>query len=682
MIILFSCKAIDQRTLYQMRGDRLGHHSAPSARNSHSPQASHAAFSCFEVRQSMTASAVPAGLKPENGLKGLAHLRHDILSGIVVSLVSLPLSSGIAIASGVPPIYGLTSAIIAGLLFPFIGGAYMTISGPAAGLAPALVAVMVSLGGVGDADATGAGYPWLLCVIFMVGCVQLVFALAGLARYAAAIPIAVVEGMLCSIGLMIIVKQFPSFFGYVPKPVAKEFYQFVLSIPMYASGLTMPVFITSAVTLLALFVFGSLQKRVRLFQVLPPQLLAVVLGTALGLILNLGAMNSGKFLISIPAELPLHPHMPDFAGLLAHRELWYAAVMAVIMLTMIDGVESLATAMAIDRIDPFRRRSNPNRVLLAMAISNVASSLIGGLTIIPGGVKSKANIAAGGRTLWANFTNSICLILYILVGYKLINLIPRGVLASVLLYTGWKMCEPAVWRHVAHVGRDQLIVFTFTVLVTVATDLLIGIIAGTILQSVLSAFACRRAAGCIGGEQVGVNDLFANPVTHKGWVGDEYQIYVDKPVLPTNEGKLQQELNRLPEDVHKVTVHLNSNPSAWESIAGFFMNPVDGTQMVGDVCHIRITRPLVCLNLMKFSDELERIPAAAVSVVLHLDRGVLLIDHSACDQLNGFVTDLKAAGKTVQIRGFDRLVPYSEHPSSGRVFRGDVSAASGYPQPA
>lgn len=231
----------------------------------------------------------------------------------------------------------------------------------------------------------------------------------------------------------------------------------------------------------------------RLFQILPPQLLAVVIGTGLGLALNLGSLNSGKFLIQIPAGLSIHFNLPDFSGLLARRDLWYAVAMGVVMLTMIDGVESLATAMAIDRIDPYRRRSSPNRVLLAMAISNVASSLVGGLTIIPGGVKSKANIAAGGRTLWANFTNSICLIIYIAVGYQLINFIPRGVLASVLLYTGWKMCEPAVWRHVAHVGRDQLVVFTFTVLVTVATDLLIGIIAGTILQFILSAVACRRA---------------------------------------------------------------------------------------------------------------------------------------------------------------------------------------------
>ena len=373
--------------------------------------------------------------------------------------------------------------------------------------------------------------------------------------------------------------------------------------------------------------------------------------------------------------------MPDFAGLLARRDLWYAAAMGVIMLTMIDGVESLATAMAIDRIDPYRRRSSPNRVLLAMAISNVASSLIGGLTIIPGGVKSKANIAAGGRTLWANFTNSICLIIYIAVGYQLINLIPRGVLASVLLYTGWKMCEPAVWRHVAHVGRDQLIVFTFTVLVTVATDLLIGIIAGTILQFILSALACRGAARACGGREVRLSELFSNPVVHKGWVGDEYHIYVDKPVMPTNQRLLQRELDGLPDDVRKVTVHLNSDPSAWEGVGGFFMNPVDAAEQVGDAWHIHLTRPLVCFSLMKLSDELDRVPASATEVVLHLDRGVLLIDHSACDQLNSFITELRASGRAVEIRGFDRLTPYSGHPSSGRIFRGSSGTTQSFPQP-
>src|SRR4051812_10221863 len=179
---------------------------------------------------------------PQNGIAGLKQLRYDILSGIVVSLVSLPLSSGIAIASGVPPIYGLISAIIAGLVFPLIGGSYLTISGPAAGLAPAILAIMVALGGAGDAEHLGAGYPLLLVVIFMVGCLQIVLALLKLAKHAALIPVSVVEGMLASIGLLIIVKQLPMFFGYTDKVHAHEFFQFLSATPEFAAHMTVPVF--------------------------------------------------------------------------------------------------------------------------------------------------------------------------------------------------------------------------------------------------------------------------------------------------------------------------------------------------------------------------------------------------------------------------------------------------------
>src|SRR5262249_30335549 len=156
-----------------------------------------------------------------------------------------------------------------------------------------------------------------------------------------------------------------------------------------------------------------------------------------------------------------------------------------------DGVESLATAMAIDRLDPWHRKSQPNRLLLAMGVCNICSSLVGGLTIIPGGVKSKANIASGGRTLWANFTNAICLVMYLWVGRDLINMIPKGVLAAVLIYTGWKMCEPLVWKHIAHIGKEQLALFTFTIIATLATDLLWGIIAGVAAKFVLNMVLYR-----------------------------------------------------------------------------------------------------------------------------------------------------------------------------------------------
>jgi MFS superfamily sulfate permease-like transporter len=557
----------------------------------------------------MSSVALGAPLEqPQNGIAGLKHLRHDILSGIVVSLVSLPLSSGIAIASGVPPIYGLISAIIAGLLFPLIGGAYMTISGPAAGLAPALMMVMISLGGAGDAEHLGPGYHHLLVVIFMVGCVQLVLALLKLARFAAIIPVSVVEGMLCSIGCLIIVKQLPMFFGYTGKVHAHEFIEFVMEGPHFAQHLTPLPFAIAAVSLVLLFVLGALAKKVRFFQIVPPQLLAVIVGTIIGAVMNLGAQNDGKFLIKLP-DTPFHgPSLPDFAGLLARQDLWYAAIMGVIMLTMIDGVESLATAFAIDRIDPYRRKSEPNRVLLAMGISNIASSMVGGLTIIPGGVKSKVNIASGGRTLWANFTNAICLIIYLMVGQQWINMIPKGVLAAVLIFTGWKMCEPLVWRGIARIGKEQLGLFAFTVLVTLLTDLLIGIVAGVVAKFFLNLLLTSRSVAAAGG------------------LG-----------------------------------------SWWSNMLGFFRNPITRRTLENGELHLYIDRPLVCFNSMKLQEELTRLPAEAKSVFVHLNPGVTLIDHTSCEVLHHAVEASDHGEIPVTLIGMDRMLRLSKHSSSVHV---------------
>lgn len=147
--------------------------------------------------------------KPQNGLAGLKHWRHDLVAGLVVSLVSLPFSLGIAVASGALLICGLISAIIAGLVLPFLGGSYVTVSGPAAGLAPVLLASMLLLGH-GDLKV---GYPLLLVAICLTGVVQVVLAHFKLARFAAIFPASVVEGMLASIGLLIIAKQLPLIFG-------------------------------------------------------------------------------------------------------------------------------------------------------------------------------------------------------------------------------------------------------------------------------------------------------------------------------------------------------------------------------------------------------------------------------------------------------------------------------------
>ena len=164
--------------------------------------------------------------KPENGVKGLKHWQYDLMAGLQVAMMGIPLSLGIAIASGAPPVCGLISAIIAGFIFPFLGGAYITISGPAAGLAPALLAGMITLGN-GD---LAVGYPLLLVAICLVGIVQVILSIFDAGRFALYFPISVVEGMLMAIGMLIIIKQVPSFLGVIIPPI-KSIPKAIISIP-------------------------------------------------------------------------------------------------------------------------------------------------------------------------------------------------------------------------------------------------------------------------------------------------------------------------------------------------------------------------------------------------------------------------------------------------------------------
>jgi carbonic anhydrase len=317
--------------------------------------------------------------KPRNGLQGLRHWRHDLMAGLLVSLTSLPLSLGIAIASGAPPIAGLISSIIAGLILPFLGGSYVTISGPAAGLAPALLAAMTLLGH----GNTAVGYPRLLAVICMVGAIQVALSRLGAAKLSAAFPAAVVEGMLASIGFMIIAKELTHFLGHPYH--SHEFFGILRETPAELGLIQPKVLLIGVICLAMMFVIPKL--RINWLRSVPPPLFVVLVGIALGRLMGVDGGN----LIHVPDNVLQHGIvMPDFPGLFADHSLLMIIVTTVLTLVMIDGVESLATIAAVDRIDPFRRKSDPDRTLLAMGVSNICSSMAGGLTIIPGASRARS----------------------------------------------------------------------------------------------------------------------------------------------------------------------------------------------------------------------------------------------------------------------------------------------------
>jgi len=292
-------------------------------------------------------------------------------------MMGIPLSLGIAIASGAPPVCGLISAIIAGFVFPFLGRAYITISGPAAGLAPALLAGMLALGN-GDLEV---GYPLVLVAISIVGVIQVILSIFDAGRFALYFPISVVEGMLMAIGMLIIVKQVPSFLGVIIPPI-KSIPKAIISIPEQIMVLNPLIATIGAVALFLLFFLTAMLARIQATwaKLVPVPMIVIVLG---GLVSWLIGIDE-QYLIHVPLNVFEHGIVfPHFVEAFSRTDLWWPLILVIITLTLIDGTESLATIQAIDKIDPFKRKSDPNVTLRAMGVSNSASSLLGGLTIIP-----------------------------------------------------------------------------------------------------------------------------------------------------------------------------------------------------------------------------------------------------------------------------------------------------------
>lgn len=419
------------------------------------------------------AALAPDREQPENGVRGLKHWRYDLMAGLQVALVGLPLSLGIAVASGAPPITGVVSAIIGGLVYPFLGGSYVTISGPAAGLAPALLAGMLSLGHGNLAE----GYPFLLVAIFLTGLVQVLLSLLRAGKFAIFFPISVVEGMLAAIGLLIIVKMIPALVGDLAPPVT-SIPAAIGQIPENILHLTPTAFIIGAVSLILLFSFSK--RTDRWSTLFPTPLLVTGAGILMGWLFQLPS----AYLIHVPDNILEHGiHPPDFWGMWQRPDLWMSLLVVIVTLTLIDGTESLATIAGVDKIDPFRRKSDPNQTLKAMGISNMLSSLAGGLTIIPGGMKSTTNIVAGGRTLWSNFYYALSMALILWMGTGLLSRIPLATLAALLIFVGWRLCEPRVFRNILTIGQEQLLICVVAVVVTLYTsDLLIGVLIGTLTK--------------------------------------------------------------------------------------------------------------------------------------------------------------------------------------------------------
>jgi carbonic anhydrase len=571
--------------------------------------------------------------KPENGVRGLKHWRYDLLAGLQVALIGLPLSLGIAVASGAPPITGVISAIIAGFVFPFLGGAYVTISGPAAGLAPALLAGMIALG---HGDLT-VGYPLVLVAICLTGLIQVVLSLLRAGRFALYFPISVVEGMLSAIGMLIIIKQIPLLLGD-QLPSAKSIPAAILAIPQDVHEMNAGVFLVGGLSLVLLFLLYG--RKERWATLIPPPLLVVGLGSIAGWLLHLPT----EYLVHVPLDIFQHGiHFPHFSEAWHNQDLWMAFLITIVTLTLIDGTESLATIAAVDKIDPFHRKSDPNVTLRAMGISNILSSLAGGLTIIPGGVKSTTNILAGGRTLWANFYYACCLALFLWFGTGLINLIPLSVLAALLIWIGWQLCAPRVFRKILAIGKEQLLIAVVTVVVTLYTsDLLEGVAMGTLTKIVVLCVDLIKSSA----QRTPVDQSFLRRSARLFWAA--LTELFSNPVIRIGDSRGTRERYSV----------MTVATSAIRGTVGEMKNP-----------YKIYLSSVTCMNLMKLDKALNEtlvIPPNSKANFLIILAGQI-IDHTAMEYLHHFQDQCIEAGHTCAIVGVDHFRAFSDHVLAYRV---------------
>lgn len=390
----------------------------------------------------------------------LTNLKSDIPASIVVFFVAIPLCLGIALASGAPLFSGLIAGIIGGIVVGSISGSQIGVSGPAAGLAAIVLSAIGSLG----------GFENFLLAVVLGGIIQLIFGIAKAGVIGFYFPSSVIKGMLTGIGLIIILKQIPFFFG-VDSSVGGNF------IDQISLGSTLIACVSFGILLLWEMV---LTKKAKIFQLIQGPLVAVVAG----IVYTFATANNAEWgitqsqLVNVPtnvADLSFIT-LPNFAAF-TDINVWIIAF----TIALVASLETLLCVEATDKIDPEKRVTPKNRELIAQGIGNIASGLIGGLPVTQVIVRSSANIQSGGKTKSSAIIHGILLIVSVATIPFLLNKIPLSVLAAILLIVGYKLAKPALFKSMYQLGWKQFIPFIVTISGIIFTDLLIGITLGVLV---------------------------------------------------------------------------------------------------------------------------------------------------------------------------------------------------------
>lgn len=403
-------------------------------------------------------------------------LRHDLASGLSVFLVALPLCLGIALASGAPLYSGLLSGIIGGLVVAIISGSHLAVSGPAAGLTTLVSASILSLG----------DFRIFLLTVIVAGLFQLILGLLKLGVIANFFPSSVIKGMLAAIGIMLISKQIPLALGYdQPNFWTSGFLElfsidnFFGSLSEFSHHITLSSLIVATCSLAAMLI--AQHPFAKKIGKIPAPLLAVIVGIALNYILQFISPTLAlkpSQLVNIPANIFSKIRFPDVSKFLSSIEIWKDGL----IIGVLASLETLLCIEAIDKLDRHNRITPVNRELVAQGIGNIVCGFLGAIPLTAVVVRGAANVDAGGRTKLSAITHGLFMLLAVLLIPFTLNKIPYASLAAILLVTGYNLTKPKLYKSMWQLQWKQFLPFLFTIVIILATDLLIGVSIGLLIS--------------------------------------------------------------------------------------------------------------------------------------------------------------------------------------------------------
>lgn len=473
---------------------------------------------------------------PKDGIIGLKeNFLADATSGFIVFLLALPLSLGIAKASDFPPIMGLITAIIGGLAISFLAGSRLTIKGPAAGL------IVIVASAVADFGGGEEGWHLALGAIVVAGIIQVLFGVFKMGKLADIFPLSAIHGMLAAIGLIIIAKQIPVLLDVNPiLTKGKDPLELLASIPEFFQSLDPKATLIGVISLWIMT--GWHNVGINFLKKIPAPLMVLLIAIPAELLMDFQHTEPAYALVHIGNLLESINYNVSFSGM-AQTGIF---VKYVIMFALVGTLESLLTVKAIDMLDPYKRKSDTNKDLIAIGIGNILAGILGGLPMISEVARSSSNVSNGAKTRWANFFHGFFILTFLLFASHLIELIPNTALAAMLITVGIKLAHPKEFIHVFQIGKEQLAIFLVTIFFTLFEDLLVGIFAG---------MALKIAIHLING--LPFNSLFKAPISVSFDDDKHYLVEIEKSAVFTNWLGIKGKLEAIPAEM-EITLDLSN----------------------------------------------------------------------------------------------------------------------------